>query len=74
MVTRIKAWMEKKRKEDALVAALTQGTQETVPVGIHTDQANACALLCLPLTLAPLSRAETFTVWSILVSYLSAGV
>ena len=35
VVTRIKEWMEKKRKEDALVAALTQGVQEKVPVGIH---------------------------------------
>ncbi|CDI84903.1 hypothetical protein, conserved [Eimeria praecox] len=31
VVTRIKAWMEKKRKEDALVAALTQGAPEKVP-------------------------------------------
>ncbi|KAL8425384.1 hypothetical protein Efla_003612 [Eimeria flavescens] len=32
VVTRIKAWMEKKRKEDALVAALTQGApQEKQP-------------------------------------------
>lgn len=31
VVTRVKAWMEKKRKEDALVSVLAQDTQEKLP-------------------------------------------
>ncbi|CDJ50364.1 hypothetical protein, conserved [Eimeria brunetti] len=31
VVERLKAWMEKKKKEDALVAALTRGAEEKVP-------------------------------------------
>ena len=48
-MTRIKAWMEKKRKEDALVAALSQETHEHVPVRIGLNILAPCASVCIDL-------------------------